>query len=263
LWFLPIVLFPECICHIHYLNTKITYVENNPTVYNQIYLYRGFTYSFVFKEDTLSPSGQHPFIISDLNREDYRSNSSVNNEYGIYIPGTELWEENTITITIDEHTPDTLYYFCTLHAGMGGTITVNNDIVDVENPDIFVEQVTQDPQNKELAIFSNEFGPYEQKSPYIRIIESSNLISGANKIYLKSEYNLLLSMFSSGVSIIYSDFMQKAKREERLPMTLKEVYEKVSKNPLPPSQKYLVFELIVIDATTDEEVEIPYLRVRL
>jgi hypothetical protein len=146
---------------------------------------------------------------------------------------------------------------------MGGTITVNNDIVDVENPDIFVEQVTQDPQNKELAIFSNEFGPYEQKSPYIRIIESSNLISGANKIYLKSEYNLLLSMFSSGVSIIYSDFMQKAKREERLPMTLKEVYEKVSKNPLPPSQKYLVFELIVIDATTDEEVEIPYLRVRL
>lgn len=81
--------------------------------------------------------------------------------------------------------------------------------------------------------------------------------------YLKSEYNLILSMFSSGVSIIYSDFMNKVKREERLPMTLKEVYESVSKKSLPPSQKYLVFELIVNDATTDEEVEIPYLRVRL
>lgn len=45
-------------------------------------------------------------------------------------------------------------------------------------------------------------------------------------------------------------------------MNLKTLVETVTKKPVPPMQKYLIFELIVSDQDGGE-VEIPYLRFRL
>ena len=81
--------------------------------------------------------------------------------------------------------------------------------------------------------------------------------------WLLEKYNVELSMLSTGVTILFSDFMPKAKSKERLPMTLKQVVEAVTKKTVPPTQKYMIFELIVNDAESGDEVEIPYLRIKL
>ena len=46
-------------------------------------------------------------------------------------------------------------------------------------------------------------------------------------------------------------------------MTLKAIAESVTKKAIPPSQKYLIFELIITDAETDDEIDIPYVRLKL
>ena len=46
-------------------------------------------------------------------------------------------------------------------------------------------------------------------------------------------------------------------------MTLREIAETVTKKTLPPTQKYLIFELIITDTETDDEIDIPYLRLKL
>ena len=46
-------------------------------------------------------------------------------------------------------------------------------------------------------------------------------------------------------------------------MTLKEIAESVTKKEIPSTQKYLIFELIVTDAETDDEIDIPYVRLKL
>ena len=43
-------------------------------------------------------------------------------------------------------------------------------------------------------------------------------------------------------------------------MTLKQVVESVTKKEVPPLQKYLIFEIIMTDPETDDELEVPYLR---
>jgi ubiquitin-activating enzyme E1 len=80
---------------------------------------------------------------------------------------------------------------------------------------------------------------------------------------LSSEYGLSLSMLSSGVSILYSDFMNKKKLVERMDQSVKEIFESVSKKQLPAGTKYLILEVIANDEDTDDEVELPYLRLRL
>jgi ubiquitin-activating enzyme E1 len=81
--------------------------------------------------------------------------------------------------------------------------------------------------------------------------------------FLEDEFGLTLSMLSSGVSILYSDFMNKKKVQERMDVSLKETFEGVTKRVLPPSVTYLILEVIANDKDTDEEVELPYLRLRL
>jgi len=81
--------------------------------------------------------------------------------------------------------------------------------------------------------------------------------------YLEDEYGLEISMFSSGVTIIYSSFMNKKKMDERKNMTLKQVVESITKKEIPSSQKYLIFEMIASDAESGDELELPYVRFAL
>ena len=81
--------------------------------------------------------------------------------------------------------------------------------------------------------------------------------------HLNEEYHVNLVMLSHGVSILFSDFMNKKKMEERKKMTIKDIVETVTKKTLNPSQKYLILEMITHDRENDNEVELPYLRFRL
>ncbi len=46
-------------------------------------------------------------------------------------------------------------------------------------------------------------------------------------------------------------------------MTLRKLVETVTKKEIPASQKFLVFEIIVNDPDSGNEVEVPYVRFRL
>ena len=71
-------------------------------------LHRGFTYQF-----TINASG-HPFVIS--------STPGVGSyTVGIANNGTS---NGTITFTVPMDAPSTLYYYCSVHAAMNGTITI-------------------------------------------------------------------------------------------------------------------------------------------
>eukprot|EP01040_Poterioochromonas_malhamensis_P009078 gene9078-9832_t len=79
----------------------------------------------------------------------------------------------------------------------------------------------------------------------------------------ENDYQLNLSMLSSGVTILYSDFMDRKKQTERKGLTLKQLVEKVTKKTVPADQRYLVFEVMATDIESDEDVELPHLRFRL
>jgi len=80
--------------------------------------------------------------------------------------------------------------------------------------------------------------------------------------YFKNKYNLQITMLSQGVCMLYSFFLPPAKAAERMDMGMKELVEYVSKKPIEPRVKSLVFELCCND-TTGEDVEVPYVKYNL
>jgi ubiquitin-activating enzyme E1 len=60
---------------------------------------------------------------------------------------------------------------------------------------------------------------------------------------LEEEFNLDVSMLSSGVSILFSTYGNKKKMAERKLMKLKDIVESVTKATIPSVQKYLIFEV--------------------
>ena len=78
-------------------------------------LHQHQTYIFDLSSSTLAT---HPFIFSDANTNDGNANGTPYTT-GITTTGT------TRTFAVTADTPTTLYYYCTSHAGMGGTITIS------------------------------------------------------------------------------------------------------------------------------------------
>ncbi|KAK0277488.1 E1 ubiquitin-activating protein [Friedmanniomyces endolithicus] len=73
---------------------------------------------------------------------------------------------------------------------------------------------------------------------------------------------LQITMISSGVSLLYASFYSAAKLKDRLPMKMSDLVEHISKKKIPGHQKNVIFE-ITTDDETDEDVEVPYVMVKL
>ncbi len=86
----------------------LTVTENDP----DLYLARGNTYEFV------NASGGHPFRIQST------ANGSTGAAYGSGVINNDGGNGSTITFEVPFNAPDTLYYQCTAHTGMGGTIFI-------------------------------------------------------------------------------------------------------------------------------------------
>eukprot|EP00588_Corethron_pennatum_P023689 CAMPEP_0194316908 /NCGR_PEP_ID=MMETSP0171-20130528/13663_1 /TAXON_ID=218684 /ORGANISM="Corethron pennatum, Strain L29A3" /LENGTH=1050 /DNA_ID=CAMNT_0039073309 /DNA_START=113 /DNA_END=3265 /DNA_ORIENTATION=+ len=80
--------------------------------------------------------------------------------------------------------------------------------------------------------------------------------------YFATEYNLEVSMLSQGVSIVYSFFANKAKVAERMGMPMSQIVTSITKKEFPENQLFIIFEMIANDLTTEEEVDIPYIKYR-
>jgi len=81
-----------------------------------VYLARGQKYEFV------NNMGAHPFEIRVSN-----GGSAYTN--GITVQGTT--SNGTTTFDVPFNAPNSLYYQCTAHAGMGGTVVVYPDLFTV------------------------------------------------------------------------------------------------------------------------------------
>ena len=76
---------------------------------------------------------------------------------------------------------------------------------------------------------------------------------------LAAQLGLRISMLSHGKCLLFADFLPPAKRAERLAMPLPQLVETVSKAPLPPGCRHLVFSLSASDEA-DDDVEVPDVR---
>ncbi|XP_025206612.1 ubiquitin-like modifier-activating enzyme 1 [Melanaphis sacchari] len=80
--------------------------------------------------------------------------------------------------------------------------------------------------------------------------------------YFKDKHALEITMLSQGVCMLYSFFMPKAKREERINTKMSEIVRNVSKKRIEPHVKSLVFE-ICCNNTNGDDVEVPYVKYNL
>ncbi|RKF74671.1 Ubiquitin-activating enzyme E1 1 [Golovinomyces cichoracearum] len=76
------------------------------------------------------------------------------------------------------------------------------------------------------------------------------------------EKGLQISMLSSGVSLLYANFLPAQKLKQRYHLKLSELIAFISKKPIPAHQKSIVFEVVVNDQT-DEDVEVPFIVMRM
>jgi len=79
--------------------------------------------------------------------------------------------------------------------------------------------------------------------------------------YMQNEHKLEITMLSQGVAMIFSFFMNAAKKKERLATKLSDVVQKIAKRKFQKHEKYLVLEMCAND-TDGEDVEVPYIRYR-
>ncbi|RDA85662.1 hypothetical protein CP532_4628 [Ophiocordyceps camponoti-leonardi (nom. inval.)] len=75
------------------------------------------------------------------------------------------------------------------------------------------------------------------------------------------EQGLTVLMLSSGVSLLYANFFPPSKLGERYGMKLSELVELISKKPIPAHQKEVIFEIVAEDMA-EEDVEVPYIKVK-
>ena len=113
--------------HYTFTGPGLTGTVNDPT----IYLSRGQTYIF----ENNNSSNAHPFQIQSTSGQGGTAyNTGVTNNGGA--GGTE------IKITVPHDAPDNLYYQCTAHPNMGGTIAITGAVAEGSITTLKIENET-------------------------------------------------------------------------------------------------------------------------
>ena len=120
-------------------------------------LIRGSTYTF----DTVALGSTHPFRLS--------ATSAHGTEY---TDGVDATTGTATTITIPHNAPDSLYYYCTAHSGMGSSIT--NITTDETKADQFASSCV-------LAV-SFSGGRYQDDSSLLNCTTDYYAVSGSGNI---------------------------------------------------------------------------------
>lgn len=80
--------------------------------------------------------------------------------------------------------------------------------------------------------------------------------------YFKVEHKLDIQMLSSGVTLLFSFFLQPNKKKDRLNMSVSQAVKEVGKREIGDHENYLVLDVCVNDLEEDEDQEVPYVRYR-
>ena len=94
----------------HYTFTGIGFTQTTDDP--DLYLARGNVYEFVNNMDN------HPFRIQST------QNGSTGTQYNTGVTNNDAYDGTTLRFEVPFSAPDTLYYQCTSHTGMGGTIFI-------------------------------------------------------------------------------------------------------------------------------------------
>ncbi|ORX70907.1 ubiquitin-activating emzyme E1 [Linderina pennispora] len=80
--------------------------------------------------------------------------------------------------------------------------------------------------------------------------------------YFRNEHNLGVNMISSGVSMLYSPFLNRKKAAERMPMRMSEIVTSITKKEIPEHVKWIVL-VVCCDDDDDEDVDVPEVRIKI
>ncbi|KAJ1940425.1 E1 ubiquitin-activating protein, partial [Linderina pennispora] len=80
--------------------------------------------------------------------------------------------------------------------------------------------------------------------------------------YFRNEHNLGVNMISSGVSMLYSPFLNRKKAAERMPMKMSEIVTSITKKEIPEHVKWIVL-VVCCDDDDDEDVDVPEVRIKI
>lgn len=119
----------------------------NNTVQGTIELQRSKLYEFKFHHNNVS----HPFYLT----------LGAANSTDKYIDGVMVYNNSRLVIKVPNDAPNTLYYNCGSHAGMGGTINVITKTVAKcqEQPPATISSIVQRPRSQEHCVTRIQSAP--------------------------------------------------------------------------------------------------------
>jgi ubiquitin-activating enzyme E1 len=91
--------------------------------------------------------------------------------------------------------------------------------------------------------------------------DGSEMTIGELIAYFKDNHKLELQMLSSGVTLLYSFFIQPSKKAQRLAMKISDAVKEVGKREIGSHEKYFTLDVCVNDEE-DEDQDVPYVRYR-
>ena len=95
-----------------------------------ITLNRGKTYTFYQKASSNAVGGNHPLQFSETSDGSHGGGSEYTN--GVTDTGT-VGTSRVVTFVVPSNAPNTLYYYCPNHSGMGAAITIQDSGTDYAN----------------------------------------------------------------------------------------------------------------------------------